>query len=264
MTDWVILATCGVVGLLIGSFLNVVVHRGPAMWNLTDESRGDLFTPRSNCPACQTPIKRIHLVPIASYLILNGKCAACGAPIPVRYPLVELLGATGAIAAVIIFGVSASAAFAALFFWFLIALAFIDSETGYLPDSLTLPLIVLGLLANGFGIFVSWPNALVGAAVGYLAFRLIGEAFLRLRGMDGLGQGDAKLLAAFGAWLGWMALAPIVFAGAMLALVSVAIVRAGGRKVAGDTPIPFGPALAAAGAFAMIARGLDLPAYYWG
>lgn len=264
MAGWVIIVTCGFVGLVIGSFLNVVIHRGPAMWKLIDESRGDLIAPRSHCPVCHTPIEMLHLVPIAGFAMLGGKCATCRASISLRYPLVELLGAFAAMIAVILFGVSVQAFLAAVFLWLLIALAFIDAETGYLPNALTFPLIALGVIANGFGLFVSWPDALIGAVAGYLAFRLVAEVFQRIRRVEGLGQGDAKLLAAFGAWLGWLALAPIVFVGAVLALMAVGVMRLAGRSVAKDTPIPFGPALAGAGALAMIARGLELPAYYWG
>lgn len=264
MTGWVILATGALVGLLIGSFLNVVIHRGPAMWRLIDESRGDLIAPRSYCPACQKPIRTIHLFPVIGFLLLGGKCASCGAPISARYPFVELLGALAAVVAVILFGFSVEALLAAAFFWLLIPLAFIDAETGYLPDALTLPLVALGLITNGFGLFAAWPHSLIGALAGYLAFRLVAEAFRRLRRVEGLGQGDAKLLGGIGAWLGWPALAPVVFAGAVLALLAVGLTRVSGRRIASDAPIPFGPALAAAGALAMIARGLDLPAYYWG
>ncbi len=234
------------------------------MWKLTgNDSRGDLIKPRSYCPSCKTPIKNIDLIPVIGFLALGGKCASCKASIPLRYPIVELLGGLSAIIAALVFGFTAAAMVATAYFLFLIALGFIDADTGYLPDALTVPLIALGLIANGFGLFTSWQNALIGAAVGYAAFRLIGEAFLRLRGVEGLGQGDAKLLAAIGAWLGWLALAPVVFAGALLALAAVATLRLTGTKVSGDTPIPFGPALAVAGALAMIANGLDLPSYFW-
>ncbi|WDI31255.1 A24 family peptidase [Hyphococcus flavus] len=264
MTDWVIFATCLLAGLLIGSFLNVVIHRGPAQWKLVDSSdRGTLVSPRSYCPDCKAPISSIHLIPLLGFAVLRGKCATCASRIPIRYPLVELMGGLAGIIAVAIFGFSTTALLAALFFWFLIALSFIDFETGYLPDALTIPLIILGLAANVIDLFTSFPNALIGAAVGYLVFRLIGAAFHRLRGLEGLGQGDAKLLAALGAWLGWLALAPIVFTAAILALGAVGALRLSGKKIAGDTPIPFGPALGAAGALAMVANGLDLPAYYW-
>lgn len=264
MTYWVILATWVFAGLLIGSFLNVVIWRGPAMWGLIDdEARGDLVKPRSYCPSCKAPVKRISMIPVLGYLTLKGKCASCNAAISPRYPIVELLGAAAAVAAAMLFGFTVTALLAALFFWTLIALAFIDAETGFLPDALTLSLLALGLAANAIDLFAALPDALIGAIAGYLIFRLIGALFHRLRGVEGLGQGDAKLLGALGAWLGWQALAPLVFAGAMLALIAVGAMRISGRIISNDTPIPFGPALAAAGAFAMIANGLDLPAYFW-
>lgn len=263
MTNWVIFATCGVIGLLVGSFLNVVIHRGPSTWGLLDDLRGNLITPRSHCPACKTPIRLIHLIPILGFVSLGGKCAACDVRIAVRYPVVEILGAIAPLAAVCVFGLSVSAIFASFYLWSLIALAFIDAETGYLPDALTLPLISMGLIANGFGLFVTWPNALIGATTGYVAFQIIAMIFLRIRGMEGLGQGDAKMLAAFGAWLGWLALAPIVFAGAVLALLAITAFYISGRRITADTPIPFGPSLAVAGAFALLAAGLEIPSNYW-
>ncbi len=234
------------------------------MWKLVEsESRGDLIAPRSYCPHCREQIRPFHLVPLAGFFMLGGKCAACKMRIPLRYPVVELLGALAAVFALVLFGPGVTAICAAVFFWFLIALGFIDTQTGYLPDALTLPLIAAGLIANGFGLFVAWPGAAIGAGAGYLVFVAIAELFVRARGVEGLGRGDAKLLAALGAWLGWLALAPIVFSGALLALASIAMLRFSGRRIANDTPVPFGPALAAAGALAMIAHGLDWPSYYW-
>ncbi len=147
-----------------------------------------------------------------------------------------------------LFGIGFSAVLAAILFWGLIALTAIDWETGYLPDAITLPLIAMGLIANIGDRFASFPDALIGAAAGYGAFRLIAWGFERLRGIEGLGQGDAKLLAAIGAWAGWTALAPTVFVAALLGLAGVAIAHLHGHKMAAQTPIAFGPALAAAGA----------------
>ncbi len=261
---WIIFATIGIAGLFVGSFLNVVIHRGPVMWGLADgEPRGDLVAPGSYCPACKAPIRRAHLIPLVSFAALGGKCAACKAPIPIRYPAVELLGAIAAFTAVLVFGLSLAALFASLFFFTLIALGVIDAKTGYLPDALSLPLIALGLAVNAFGMFAALPHAAIGAVAGFVSFFLIGEAFRRLRGVDGLGQGDAKLLAAIGAWAGWPALAPAVFAAAIFALIVVAAMKLAGRAISRETPIPFGPALAMAAAMTMIALGLDLPSYYW-
>lgn len=260
-TGWVFYITAACTGAVLGSFLNVVIHRGPAMWKLVDApERGNLVAPRSSCPHCGARIRNRDLVPILSYLFLRGKCADCGAPISFRYLLVELMGASAALIALYLFGLTFAAAFAFVFFLFLIALGVIDHETGYLPDALTFPLIILGIIANGFDLFNAEPAAaVIGAAVGYGAFRLVDLAFERFRGMEGLGQGDAKLLAAIGAWLGWTALPPVVFLATLLALAGVATSALKGAKIGRETPVPFGPALAGAGALAMIAHGLRLP-----
>ena len=263
MTDWVIYITAALTGLLIGSFLNVVIYRGPVLWKLIDApSRGNFALPRSYCPHCEKSIRAVHLVPLIGYIMLRGKCTDCHGVIPIRYPLIELFGALAAVGAILLFGLSPAAIMAAIFFWFLIALAAIDLETGYLPDALTLPLIVIGLGANWFDLFVTAKDAAIGTVAGYAIFRLIGIAFIRLRDVEGLGQGDAKLLAVIGAWLGWTALAPVVFLGAVIALIGVAIGAARGTNVAKDTPIPFGPALAVAAMAMMVARGLNLPLLY--
>ena len=250
---WFFSATAFFAGLLIGSFLNVLTYRGPQMWGLIDGDarRGDLTAPRSYCPCCRAPIKRIHLTPILGFAALGGKCASCGARISWRYPIVEMLGAAGGLGAFMLFGATPAALAAAVFFWALIALAVIDLETGYLPDAITLPLLLAGLAANAAGFFALWHASLIGAAAGYLIFRLIGEVFIRLRGIEGLGQGDAKLLAAIGAWLGWQALAPTVFVASLLGLAAVISMRFAGKQLSRDTAIPFGPALAAAGAVVM-------------
>lgn len=259
-TGWVFYVTAALAGAVLGSFLNVVIHRGPVMWKLVDApDRGNLVAPRSSCPHCGKRIKNVHLVPLVGYLLLRGRCADCGEPIAMRYPLVELLGAAAALVALSVFGLTAAAAFAFVFFLFLIALGVIDHETGYLPDALTLPLIVIGLAVSGCSLFAPLAASALGAVIGYGAFRLVDLAFQRVRGMEGLGQGDAKLLAAIGAWLGWAALPPAVFLAALLALAGVAAAALTGAKIGRETPVPFGPALAAAGALAMIAHGLRLP-----
>lgn len=241
--------------MLVGSFLNVVIHRGPAVWKLVDDDsrRGDFSRPRSYCPTCGQQLRAYHLVPLLSYLALRGKCAACASPIPARYPLVEFLAAAAGVIAVAIAGAPGPAAAAALFFWMLLALAVIDLETGYLPDALTLPLLVLGLAVNSIALFTPLVDAAIGAAVGYGAFRLIAVVFEKLRGIEGLGGGDAKLLAALGAWLGWQALAPLVFIAALLALAGIGLGALRGQKTSRETPLPFGPALAAAGALTLVA-----------
>jgi len=246
-------------GLLAGSFLNVVIYRGPAMWGLVDDDRrrGDFMAPRSYCPACGARIRIPHLVPVAGFLIARGRCAACGAPISLRYPAVELMGGAAALGAWFLFGASLAAVAAAVLLWMLIALAVIDLETGYLPDALTLPLALAGLAVNGLGAaFVDGQTALIGAVAGYAVFRAIAEAFYRLRGIEGLGLGDAKLLGALGAWLGWPALPPIVFIGALAGLIGALTMRLAGVRMTAQTPLPFGPALALAGAIVLAGMGL--------
>jgi len=255
--EWAIFITAFMAGLLAGSFLNVVIYRGPQMWNLIDgHDRGNFAFPRSSCPSCGATISPLHLVPVVGFLLLRGHCGACTKSISLRYPVVELLGGMAVLVAAVLFGPTPTAGLAALFFLFLIALAAVDYETGYLPNALTLPLVAIGIVANGFDLFVPFVDAIIGAAVGYLVFRAIDFAFLKLRGIEGLGQGDAKLLAALGAWLGWVALAPTVFIAAILGLVAVGIMRLKGQTVSGDMAIAFGPALAGAAAIMMIARGL--------
>ena len=259
---WFIYATALTLGLLAGSFLNVVIYRAPVMLGLEKENRrarGDLIAPRSYCPACRTQIRNVDLIPLFGYAALRGKCRACGAPIPLRYPIVELLGALAALSCVLIFGATLNAGFATVFFLALIALGAIDHETGFLPDAITLPLIALGLAANFYGRFTTITEAAIGAALGYAVFALIAFGYERLRGREGLGGGDAKLLAAIGAWGGWMILAPTVFIGALLALSLVAASSLSGRQLDMATPVRFGPALCLAGAAAFIALKLGLP-----
>ncbi len=259
--NWVFYVTAAAFGAVIGSFLNVLIHRGPVFWKLVDdEKRGDLISPRSYCPSCRKPIRNIHLIPLVSYVMLGGKCASCSAPIAIRYPLVELAGALSGLAALALFGLSIEAACVFIFFMVMIALAAIDAETGYLPDMLTLPLLVIGIIANAFDFLnATLGGAVLGVIIGYGAFRLIDIVFLKLRGVEGLGQGDAKLLAAIGAWFGWPVLPPVVFLAAILALAGVGVAYMRGATIGKETPIPFGPALAAAGAVAMVAHGLRLP-----
>jgi leader peptidase (prepilin peptidase)/N-methyltransferase len=248
-------------GLAIGSFLNVVVHRLPVMlerqWRrqcaelagTTTPAETEPYTlvrPRSRCPHCGHAITALENIPVLSYLWLRGKCSNCGHAISWRYPAVELL--TGllsfAVAWQIGFGLAALAAL--LFTWMLVALAFIDLETQYLPDSLTLPLLWLGLLFNLQGGFVPLSQAVVGAVAGYLALWLVYHGFRLLTGKEGMGYGDFKLFAAFGAWLGWQQLPFIILAASLIgAVIGLALIwlRGHDRRV----PIPFGPFLCAAG-----------------
>lgn len=255
IVNWVIFATAFALGSVVGSFLNVVIFRAPARWGFEDAEydRGGLALPRSYCPACRTQISPRDLIPLVSFAALGGRCRACRTRIPIRYPVIEALGGAVLVAALAAFGLSAEAALATLFGWMLLALAAIDFRTGFLPDRLTLPLIGGGLAANAAGLFATPFDAAIGALAGYLSFRLIGEAFLLLRKKEGLGQGDAKLLAALGAWTGWQALPAIVFLGAAATLFVVLIAMfSASNKAEGNPEIPFGPGLCAAGFAALL------------
>ncbi len=244
MAESVLFATVFLTGLTVGSFLNVVIHRGPAMWGLVDEPpRGDLVAPRSYCPACKVPLTVANLIPLVSFFAQRGRCARCQAPISVRYPVVEALGAASAVLSVLIFGWTLAALAAAIFALALIALAFIDFETGYLPDAITFPLIGAGLAANAAALFTPFRDALIGAVAGYLVFWSVSAVYARLRKRDGLGLGDAKLLSAIGAWTGWFYLPQVILIAA-LGTLAVIVVR---RGVKADDEIPFGPGLCAAG-----------------
>ncbi|MCX8145458.1 MAG: A24 family peptidase [Azovibrio sp.] len=251
-------------GLLIGSFLNVVIHRLPRMmeqeWQAQcAELRGEpapstaalsLARPRSHCPQCGHPISALENIPLLSYLLLGGRCKACKARIPLRYPLVELTAALLAAGAAWHFGPGWQAIGATLLLWTLLTLAIIDLDTQLLPDSLTLPLLWLGLLFNLGGHFVPLPSAVVGAMAGYLALWSVYWLFKLATGKEGMGYGDFKLLAALGAWLGWTMLPTIVLLSSVVgASVGIALMLGAGH--ARNRPIPFGPYLAAAGAIAL-------------
>jgi leader peptidase (prepilin peptidase)/N-methyltransferase len=268
-------AVAALFGLIVGSFLNVVIYRLPVMldreWRRqcremlspgqapSDEGpRFDLVTPRSACPACKTPIKAYHNIPVLSYLLLRGRCAACGARIALRYPLVEIL--SGAVAALVAlrFGLSLEAAGALLLCWALIALSFIDLDQQILPDIITLPLlwcgIALALLGEGNGGFMvlaDLRSSVIGAMAGYLSLWLVYHAYRLVTRKEGMGYGDFKLLGALGAWLGWQMLPLIILLSALVgAVIGIALVVLRGRDH--QLPLPFGPYLAAAGLVALI------------
>jgi len=247
-------AVVALVGVIVGSFLNVVIFRGPSVWRLVDgDHRGGLAAPRSYCPSCKAPIPAWRLIPVASYIIQGGRCATCRAPIPLRYPIVEIMGALVATASLAVFGPSWPALAVSVFGWALIALAFIDLETGYLPDAITLPLIVAGLGMNALGAGIPIGHAVIGAASGFVAFWLIGGVFKALRGKDGLGHGDKKLMAAIGAWGGWMVLPAVVLIGALTTLGVIGAGMLQGKNISANAPVPFGPGLCAAGFSCLLA-----------
>ena len=256
---------CSIIGLMVGSFLNVVIHRLPKImeqeWhaqcaelnNHASENlpRYNLFVPRSACPHCQHPISALENIPLISYLLLRGKCKGCGAPISLRYPVVELLSGllSGYMAWHFGFGLAAVAAL--LLVWGLLALTFIDADTQLLPDDITLPLLWLGLLLNLSATFTDLHSAVIGAVVGYLALWSVYWAFKLITGKEGMGHGDFKLLAALGAWMGWQMLPLIILLSSLVGAVvgiTLIVVARHGRNV----PIPFGPYLAGGGLIALL------------
>ena len=262
---WVALA----LGLCIGSFLNVVIHRLPKMmereWRAecaelageapSREEPYNLVVPRSRCPGCGHAITALENIPLASYLALRGKCSACGARIDIKYPVVELLAGLAAAYSAWRFGPSLAALGAALFVWFTLALALIDQETGFLPDALTLSLLWIGLILNVAGAFVALPEAVIGAAAGYLSLWLVYWGYKLLTGKEGMGYGDFKMNAAVGAFLGWKMLPLVILLSSLVGLAfgALQMFAARGRWDAGFR-FHFGPYLAIAGVVAL----------YWG
>lgn len=255
----------GLLGLCVGSFLNVVVHRLPKMmeqdWHRQcadlrgepppDEEVFNLARPRSRCPQCGHRISAIENIPLLSYLlILRGRCSGCGCRISPRYPAIEAL--TGCLSAYAVwhFGPGLAAVGALVFVWTLVALTFIDFDTQLLPDSITLPLLWIGLLFNLADTYASIDAAVIGAIAGYLTLWSVFWLFKLATGKEGMGYGDFKLLAALGAWLGWQLLPAIILlsslVGACVGITLILFARHG-RNV----PIPFGPYLAAAGLIAL-------------
>jgi leader peptidase (prepilin peptidase)/N-methyltransferase len=275
------IAAASAVGLVVGSFLNVVVYRLPIMlerqWQTqctpsapaasvapatatagAPQPPFNLVVPRSCCPSCRAPISGIHNIPLLSYLALRGRCAHCQAKISLRYPAVELLSALSTAVVAWRFGFGWPAGCAIVVGWFLIALTFIDLDHQLLPDALTLPLLWLGLIASLAGwnssahALPSDPaSAIAGAVLGYVSLWAVFHLFRLLTGKEGMGYGDFKLLAALGAWLGWQMLLPIVLLSAVVgAIVGITLIVL--RRQQRGNPIPFGPFLAAAGWVAML------------
>ncbi len=264
-----------VLSLCIGSFLNVVVYRLPVMMgNQVEDDYLDLLekepkerpvfnlsTPHSACPKCKSPIKPWQNIPVISYLWLKGKCANCKTRISARYPIVELTTGLLGLLVAYQFGATWQTAALLVFTYFLVALTLIDMDEYLLPDSLTLPLVWIALIANSFALFTSLENAVYGAIAGYLSLWSIFWIFKLLTGKEGMGYGDFKLLAAIGALLGWQAL-PVVI---LLSSVVGAVVGILGIMIMGrdkNIPIPFGPYLAAAGFIAAL-WGNDITAAYF-
>lgn len=278
---WFYLLTVGLVSLCIGSFLNVVIYRLPIMmqreWQtecrvlLADdlkptkadntETEFNLVKPNSTCPKCKTAIKPWQNIPVISWLLLKGRCASCSNPISVRYPIVEMLTAVLSLIVAYTFGVTEQALLYILITWVLVALTFIDIDHMLLPDQLTLPLVWLALIAAVMGITISPTDAIIGAACGYLSLWSVFWLFKLLTGKEGMGYGDFKLLAVFGALLGWQSLLTIVLLSSVVgAIIGIALLSIQGKDKA--TPIPFGPYLAIAG-WVTLLWGTQIQVFYF-
>ena len=262
-TPWLFWPAMALFSLCVGSFLNVVILRLPQImeqaWRrecealqgntggeATNETTLGLATPRSHCPSCGATIGALDNIPVISYLLLRGRCRHCGTGISARYPIIEAITAALSIITVLVLGVSVESLIALLLVWPLIALTVIDLDTQLLPDSITLPLLWLGLIVNATGGYVSLEDAFWGAVAGYMSLWTIYQLFRVLTGKEGMGYGDFKLLAALGAWLGWAMLPAIVLLSSLVGAV-VGIAMMAFRQHDRNIPIPFGPYLAAAG-----------------
>jgi len=267
-----LLLAAALLGLVVGSFLNVVIHRLPLMMERAfreeyaafagnageaaapPEPEGGkltLATPSSRCPHCGAAIAPWHNIPLLSYLWLRGRCAHCRAAISAQYPMVELASGVLALGVIWHFGATWAGLAALGLTWALLALAVIDLRHQVLPDAITLPVLWLGLFANLFGLFTTTRASLIGAIAGYLVLWAVYQVFKLVTGKEGMGYGDFKLLALLGAWLGWQALpVVIILSSAVGALVGIALIVS--RRLHNGTPMPFGPFLAAAGWLALM------------
>lgn len=276
-SDPLLFFVCSTIGLFVGSFLNVVVYRLPLMmeknWRREchefleieqtpgeDQKPFNLMVPRSACPSCGLQISAWRNIPVISWLLLRGKCGNCKNPISVQYPLVEILTAVSSLAVAMKFGATIQTCFALVFTWSLISLALIDFHTTLLPDTITLPLMWLGLIISLQTVFVDTQLSIIGAAAGYMSLWLVFQAFKLITGKEGMGFGDFKLLAALGAWLGWLKL-PIIILLSSLSGAIIGIMMMVFFKHQRDKPIPFGPYLAIAGWITLM-WGDQLVAFY--
>jgi len=259
------------ISLLVGSFLNVVIYRLPEMmereWRtdcrefikseLKDpeikesDEKFNLMVPRSRCPKCGHAISALENVPVISWLVLKGKCKSCKNPIPVRYPSIELLTAILSVVVAYKFGPTLAGFTAIVLTWGLVSLTFIDVDKMLLPDQITLPLLWLGLLLNLNGTFVDLNTAVIGAMTGYMSLWIIYHAYKQLTGKEGMGFGDFKLLAVFGAWFGWQAIPVTILLSSLVgAVVGISLIIL--KRSDMSQKIPFGPYIAAAGWIYMI------------
>ena len=254
-----------VFGLLVGSFLNVVVYRLPIMLERDWQSQAkqileleeaepaepfNLITPNSRCPGCNRPIRPWENIPVVSYLALRGKCAGCKKPISIRYPLVEALTGTLALIVVAHYGLTPTGIALVLLTFGLVALSLIDYDTKLLPDDITLPLLWLGLIVNYYDIVTTFSSAFWGAILGYMSLWVVYQAFKLVTGKEGMGFGDFKLLAVLGAWMGWEVLPlTIILSSLTGAIIGGTLIALGRDRT---NPIPFGPYLAIAGWIALM------------
>jgi len=273
---WLFLGTIFVLGLLVGSFLNVVIYRLPLMmqreWRREclefleqpEEPSAEtlnLLVPRSRCGHCGHAITALENIPVISWLLLGGKCKACGTRISLQYPMVELFTALASLAVAWRFGVSEQTLAALIFTWALIAMSGIDIAHKLLPDSLTLPMLWLGILLGFFHVFVDLESSVIGAMAGYLSLWSVYIVFKLITGKEGMGHGDFKLLAMLGAWMGWKMLFVIILTSSLVgATVGITMILL--KKTSRQTQIPFGPYLAAAGWIALL-WGEDLNRFYF-
>jgi leader peptidase (prepilin peptidase)/N-methyltransferase len=273
-----VLATATILGLIVGSFLNVVIYRLPKImdqeWkkNAQDflelpntgstEPTLTLSSPNSTCPHCGHQIKPWENIPVISYLVLKGKCSNCKKTISIRYPMIEIITALLSFLAVwYLIDQPYKAIFALPFVWSLVTLTMIDFDTQMLPDNITLPLLWSGLILNSSNLFTPLESALWGAVTGYMSLWIVYQAFKLLTGKEGMGFGDFKLLAALGAWMGWKALPVIILMSSIVgAIVGIGMILFLGRDK--SIPIPFGPYLAAAG-FITLIWGHDITQAYF-
>ena len=277
-SPYFLVTLAGLIGLLVGSFLNVVIYRLPIMmqqnWRrecieylqieaaetAMPEEPFNLVLPLSRCPTCKTPIKPHQNIPVISYFFLKGQCANCGSSISSRYPMIEAFTAITSAMVAWHFGYTPQTVFALLLTWSLIALSFIDIDHQLLPDNITLPVLWLGLFLSLFGIFTDSHASIIGVVAGYISLWTVYQLFKLATGKEGMGYGDFKLLALFGAWLGWQYLPVIILlsslVGAVIGLSQIIV-----AKRDQNIPIPFGPYLAASGWMALL-WGNDLNQFY--
>ncbi|RDH81698.1 MAG: prepilin peptidase [endosymbiont of Galathealinum brachiosum] len=264
---WLFFTTVTLISLSVGSFLNVVIYRLPVMmqneWRTDcknflelepDKKTPEIFNlskPDSSCPNCGHKIRAWENIPVISYMVLGGKCSSCKTHISIQYPVIEIVTALLSVLIAIKFGVSGETFFGLIFTWALVSLTVIDAKTQLLPDDITLPLLWLGILVNTSGLYTDLESSVFGAIAGYLILWSIYKLFKLVTGKEGMGYGDFKLLAALGAWMGWVMLPQIILLSSLVgAVIGISMIMI--RKHDKGVPIPFGPYLAIAGWIAFV------------